>query len=75
MSPEDEFAFETLSKAEKVIKALETLARECTAEGLDPFADRIKDCVTHCQNDYVSLQRELYQRSAGKPPKPRGTTH
>ena len=75
MSPEDELAFETLSKAEKVITALETLAKECVGEGLDPFAARIKDCVALCQNDYVSLQRDLYRRSAGKPPKPPGTTH
>ncbi len=75
MSREDEFAFETLSKAERVIQALETLAKECLGEGLDPFADRIKDCVALCQKDYVSLQRALFQKSAGKPPKPSGTTH
>ena len=75
MSPEDEFEFEKLSKAEKVIKALETLADECVAEGLDPFAKRIKDCVVLCQNDYVSMQRALYKQNAVKPPKPSGTTH
>ncbi len=68
MSPEDESAFEKLSKAEKVIKALETLAKECTGEGLDPFADRIKACVSLCQADYVSLQRALFKRSIEKPP-------
>ncbi len=75
MSPEDESAFEKLSKAEKVIKALETLAKECTGEGLDPFADRIKACVSLCQADYVSLQRALYQKGIGRTPKPPGTTH
>ena len=72
MSPKDEFAFERLSKAEKVIKALEALARECTGEGLDPFADRIRACVMHCQNDYVALHRALYKQGSGKPP---GSTH
>ncbi len=75
MSPEDEIAFEHLSKAEKVIKALETLASECVGEGLDPFADRIKDCVKLCQNDYVALQRKLYKATKGHPRKPGGTTH
>lgn len=75
MSPEDELAFEKLSKAEKVIKALETLATECVGESLDSFADRIKDCVALCQNDYVTLQRDLYQRSTRRPPKSPGTTH
>ncbi len=75
MSPEDESAFEQLSKAERVIKALETLAKECTGEGLDPFADRIATCIAHCQDDYVAMQRRLYKRTAGKPPKPSGTKH
>lgn len=75
MSPEDELAFEKLSRAEKIIKALEILARECVGEGLDPFADRIKACIVLCQNDYVALQRALFRQGAGKPPKPPGTTH
>lgn len=75
MSPEDESAFEKLSKAERVIKALETLVNECVGEGLDPFADRINACIAHCQDDYVSMQRRLYRQTAGKPPKPSGTTH
>jgi len=74
MSPEDESAFEKLAKAEKVIKALEVLAKECTGQGLDSFTDRIRDCIVLCQNDYVTLHRTLYQQSAGKT-KPRGTTH
>ncbi|MGN6209407.1 hypothetical protein [Asticcacaulis sp.] len=75
MSPEDEFAFEKLAKAERVIKALDVLAKECAGEGLDAFADRIKDCVVLCQNDYVTLHRTLYQQNAGRPPKPPGTKH
>lgn len=72
MSPEDELAFERLSKAEKVIKALEALAKECMGEGLDPFAERIRACVVQCQNDYVALHRTLYRKGGGNPP---GTTH
>ena len=72
MSPKEESAFERLSKAEKVIKALEALAKECVGEGLDPFAARINDCITKCQDDYVALHRTLYQQGSGKPP---GTKH
>lgn len=75
MSPEDELAFEKLSKAEKVIKALETLATECVGEGLDSFADRLKDCVSLCQSDYVALQRKQYQERDRKSGKPGGTKH
>lgn len=75
MSPEDESEFEKLSKAEKIILALETLANECSAEGLDPFAERIRACIVHCQNDYVTLQRALYRKGGGAPAKPPGTKH
>lgn len=72
MSPEDEAAFEKLARAEKVIKALEVLAGECAAEGLDGFADRINHCIVLCQNDYVSLHRALFRQGNAKPP---DTTH
>lgn len=72
MSPEDQSAFEQLTQAEKLIKALETLVKECDGQGLDPFVVRLKTCIEQCQIDYVSLQRQLYLKSDadhGKPPK------
>ena len=75
MSPEDWSAFERLTQAEKVIKALETLVAECEGKGLEPFVARIKSCIEQCQSDYVALQRALYQKGVAKPRKPDGTTH
>jgi len=75
MSLDDQAEFERLAKAERVIKALETLVEECEGKGLDPFVARIKSCIKQCQNDYVALHRALYRKSAGTPAKPSSTKH
>lgn len=75
MSPEDQSAFERLTQAERVIKALETLVEECDGKGLDPFVTRIKSCIDQCQSDYVALHRQLYRKGASADRKPPGTKH
>jgi len=75
MPPEDEFAFERLSEAEKIIKALETIAKESEGRGLDPFVKRIRECIKRCQADYVSLHRAIYSASVKPPKVPPGKRH